>query len=194
MWERIEAGAPECSDGNDDDHDGREDLADPGCADAADLSERDAALVCDNGRDDDGDGLVDVAEDPGCEGAAGATEAGACEAGIPAARCHLQTMALALAAASPDDISEKLRTRLEKRVARAETKLGDAETRASGDAKRAQRKLRGVERQLEGISRKLERQLRAEEPKLEQTLGELLLRESRAARAEVAAARAALEP
>lgn len=194
MWERIEAGAPECADGDDDDHDGLVDLSDPGCAGAGDLSERDAAVACDNGRDDDGDGHVDVGEDPGCESAAGATEAGACESGILAARCHLQGMDLALRAASAGDVSEKLRRKLEKKIARALSKLDQAEARAEGNPRGARRKLRGVERQLAQISRQAERQLAADPPQLGLELGELLLREATAAGGEVAAARAALAP
>jgi hypothetical protein len=56
-----------CADGQDGDGDGRVDFpADPGCASAADASERAAALACDDGLDGDGDGLVDVPADPGC--------------------------------------------------------------------------------------------------------------------------------
>jgi hypothetical protein len=56
-----------CNDGKDDDRDGRVDLADPGCADAADPSETSPLLACDDGADNDGDLLVDAA-DPGCKG------------------------------------------------------------------------------------------------------------------------------
>ena len=58
-------GPPRCSNGLDDDGDGFVDLADPGCADAADNDERGPALVCDNGLDDDGDGATDC-EDTDC--------------------------------------------------------------------------------------------------------------------------------
>jgi hypothetical protein len=50
---------PECANGLDDDQDGSTDLADPGCSDAADTSERSPSLPCDNGLDDDGDGRAD---------------------------------------------------------------------------------------------------------------------------------------
>jgi cysteine-rich repeat protein len=66
------AEAPACSDGADNDGDGLADLADPGCANAADPDERSEA-DCDDGVDDDGDGLVDLA-DPGCAHGADASE------------------------------------------------------------------------------------------------------------------------
>ena len=50
---------PLCSDGIDNDKDGTTDLADAGCTDADDMSERGAVTECDNGIDDDGDGFVD---------------------------------------------------------------------------------------------------------------------------------------
>jgi hypothetical protein len=52
---------PPCSDGLDNDGDGLTDFAggDPGCADEADLSERDPSLPCDDGVDNDGDGRSD---------------------------------------------------------------------------------------------------------------------------------------
>jgi hypothetical protein len=58
-------GSFQCDDGVDNDGDGFVDLADPGCGDADDDSERDAGLPCDDGVDNDGDGFVDLA-DPGC--------------------------------------------------------------------------------------------------------------------------------
>jgi len=56
---------PQCSDGIDNDGDGRIDADDPGCADAADLDEHSPELACDDGIDNDGDGFVDAA-DPNC--------------------------------------------------------------------------------------------------------------------------------
>ena len=56
----------ECSDGVDNDGDGRIDLDDPGCTSASDPSEHDARFACDDGIDNDGDGLVDFA-DPVCQ-------------------------------------------------------------------------------------------------------------------------------
>lgn len=50
---------PLCSDGIDNDKDGAIDLADDGCTDASDMSERGAVSECDNGIDDDMDGFVD---------------------------------------------------------------------------------------------------------------------------------------
>ena len=55
----IVAPTPECDDGIDNDGDGEIDGDDPGCVDAADLSERDPSLVCDDGVDNDGDGGID---------------------------------------------------------------------------------------------------------------------------------------
>ena len=66
---------PACDDGLDNDGDGLVDFpADPGCSDATDTTETDAALICDDGLDNDGDGLADVANDPGCSSTADATE------------------------------------------------------------------------------------------------------------------------
>ena len=72
---------PDCSNGLDDDGDGLTDLEDPGCADAADASEKAAHLVCDDGEDDDGDGLVDFPQDPGCFSSAGPLEDPQCQDG-----------------------------------------------------------------------------------------------------------------
>jgi hypothetical protein len=76
---RIVKGAalPACSDGVDQDGDGRFDFPqDPGCASAAAAFEDPA---CDNGADDDGDGLADFPDDPGCGLAAGARENPQCD-------------------------------------------------------------------------------------------------------------------
>ena len=61
---------PQCADRNDNDGDGRADLADPGCDSAQDDSESPDPVLpqCANGKDDDGDGRVDL-EDAGCENA-----------------------------------------------------------------------------------------------------------------------------
>jgi len=60
--------APACSDGQDNDADGRIDLADPGCTDASDTDETDPPpAACADGRDNDRDGAIDLA-DPGCAG------------------------------------------------------------------------------------------------------------------------------
>jgi len=54
-----------CSDGRDNDRDGKIDVGrDPGCSSAADPAEREAA--CSDGRDNDRDGKIDVGRDPGC--------------------------------------------------------------------------------------------------------------------------------
>jgi hypothetical protein len=96
--EWAELFGPLCDDGIDNDADGTIDLADPGCADAADLSERDPTLVCDDGADNDGDGRFDFDEetfaapgdrytlpagsgDPGCGSASWVTENPACQDG-----------------------------------------------------------------------------------------------------------------
>ena len=57
-------GAPQCSDGDDNDDDGLIDLEDPGCDDALDNDER--QRQCADGEDNDGDGLTDFPSDPGC--------------------------------------------------------------------------------------------------------------------------------
>ena len=54
-----------CSNGIDDDADGTEDAADPGCANTSDIDERSPTLPCDNGVDDDGDGRKDFDPRPG---------------------------------------------------------------------------------------------------------------------------------
>jgi uncharacterized protein YkwD len=65
-----------CSNGKDDDGDGKVDYpADPGCASTTDNDEYNAppppppppaTYACSNGKDDDGDGKVDYPADPGC--------------------------------------------------------------------------------------------------------------------------------
>jgi hypothetical protein len=68
-----------CSDGLDDDGDGRVDFPDdPGCADAADATETALHLVCDDGLDNDRDGRVD-ARDPGCGDPTAPREDPACD-------------------------------------------------------------------------------------------------------------------
>jgi hypothetical protein len=87
---------PACSNGIDDDGDGLEDLADPGCASASDLDERSPTLPCDNGADDDGDGRKDFDPrthadvpnftagrgDPGCKDPSAPRENPKCQNGI----------------------------------------------------------------------------------------------------------------
>ncbi|MCA9539007.1 MAG: hypothetical protein KC620_08960, partial [Myxococcales bacterium] len=60
----VFVGAPQCSDGADNDGDGLIDLADPGCEDALDNDER--QRQCADGIDNDEDGLIDFPADPGC--------------------------------------------------------------------------------------------------------------------------------
>lgn len=66
-----------CSNGVDDDGDGRVDLADRGCRDAADDDESDEVPLpgCDDGEDNDGDGRVDL-EDSDCTSSADPREEG----------------------------------------------------------------------------------------------------------------------
>ncbi len=75
-------GGNACSDGIDNDGDGLVDLADAGCDDGADTSERSNLLVCDDGRDNDGDYGSDVGGDPGCIAPDGAREDPACSDGL----------------------------------------------------------------------------------------------------------------
>ena len=74
--------APQCSDGLDNDGDGKIDYpADAGCYDAADSSE--AGGVCDDGLDNDGDGKIDYPADPGCRFGWWSSETGGeCDDGI----------------------------------------------------------------------------------------------------------------
>jgi cysteine-rich repeat protein len=72
----------ECLDGRDNDGDHLADLRDPGCASAADSSERSPTLVCDDGGDNDADGTIDFPGDPGCRAATATIEDPACDDGI----------------------------------------------------------------------------------------------------------------
>ncbi len=72
---------PECSDGVDDDGDGKIDYPnDPGCTDPNDNDETDDCPSgpncpeCGNGKDDDGDGLIDYPADPQCKAASSTSE------------------------------------------------------------------------------------------------------------------------
>lgn len=63
------AGKDDCSDGDDNDADGRIDAVDPGCAFNGDIEAPDPDLAaCGDGVDNDGDGAVDL-DDQGCESA-----------------------------------------------------------------------------------------------------------------------------
>jgi large repetitive protein len=76
---------PVCSDGRDDDGDGKIDFpVDPGCTSATDDDESDGCSIspthpmcpeCGNGLDDDGDGLIDYPADPSCKSASSNSEA-----------------------------------------------------------------------------------------------------------------------
>jgi hypothetical protein len=91
----------DCDDGTDNDGDGFIDFVggDPGCADAADLSERSPLLICDDGADNDSDGRIDFdpvtyanpgdettlpsgTGDPGCKEPSWSTESPQCQDGI----------------------------------------------------------------------------------------------------------------
>jgi subtilisin family serine protease len=69
-----------CENGVDDDGDGLTDLADPGCANAADDSELGAA--CDDDVDNDGDGSTDFPDDVGCRSLSSALENPKCQDGL----------------------------------------------------------------------------------------------------------------
>jgi hypothetical protein len=69
---------PACSDGTDNDADGKIDYpADPGCTSATDTDETDPPPppACSDGTDNDADGKVDYPADPGCTGPADTDEA-----------------------------------------------------------------------------------------------------------------------
>ena len=71
----LEGAAAACANGADDDGDGLTDLADPGCTDASDASER-GVTPCDDGIDNDGDGRVDFDPDTFADPNAGAGDIG----------------------------------------------------------------------------------------------------------------------
>lgn len=76
---------PRCSNGADDDGDGRADFpAEPGCATPSDDDEADPATpaACANGLDDDMDGQVDYPADTGCTGAGADREDAVCGPGV----------------------------------------------------------------------------------------------------------------
>lgn len=62
----------QCSDGTDNDMDGRIDWEDPNCASPDDNTEQ--AARCSNGSDDDGDSVIDYPADPGCNSPEDASE------------------------------------------------------------------------------------------------------------------------
>ncbi|MFZ5468288.1 MAG: MYXO-CTERM sorting domain-containing protein [Myxococcota bacterium] len=70
-------GVAACSDGNDNDGDGKTDFpADPGCLSANDIDETDVPQ-CSDGADNDGDTQVDYPNDPGCSSFVDNSEVGA---------------------------------------------------------------------------------------------------------------------
>ncbi|MDB4934591.1 MAG: Tryptophan synthase alpha chain [Labilithrix sp.] len=77
------SGTAACSDGIDNDGDGKIDSADPGCTSGADTDETDVPQ-CSDGIDNDGDGKIDYPNDPGCSSYLDATEIGnpACSDGV----------------------------------------------------------------------------------------------------------------
>ena len=56
----------QCSDGTDNDGDGKTDLDDPGCSDISDSDEYNVYYQCSDGIDNDGDGSIDFPDDTGC--------------------------------------------------------------------------------------------------------------------------------
>src|SRR5262249_39650325 len=76
---------PQCSDGIDNDADGKIDYpSDPGCSSPIDNSETYVLPQGADGADNDGDGLIDYPADPGCSSKLDNTEAGppACSDGV----------------------------------------------------------------------------------------------------------------
>ena len=66
----------QCSDGTDNDGDGKIDFpADPGCSGPTDDDEADNKTECNDGVDNDGDGKIDFPADPGCSSARDNSEA-----------------------------------------------------------------------------------------------------------------------
>jgi micrococcal nuclease len=75
---------PACSDGADNDGDGRADYPlDPGCSSSTDTDERGASYQCDDGADNDADGVADYPGDSDCSSAYDSTESTP-----PGASCH----------------------------------------------------------------------------------------------------------
>ncbi len=73
-------GNPQCSDGVDNDGDGKVDFPnDNGCSSPNDNDER---PECSDGVDNDGDGLIDYPNDPGCSSAEDNSEANQCSDGV----------------------------------------------------------------------------------------------------------------
>ncbi len=64
--DEFNAPLTQCSDGLDNDNDGRVDMQDPGCTSPQDNNESDEPQ-CSDRRDNDGDGLTDWPADPGCQ-------------------------------------------------------------------------------------------------------------------------------
>ena len=70
----VSSATYQCSDGIDNDGNGKIDAADPGCYDTgafdpSDDNETDTLSQCSNFFDDDTDGLIDYPNDPGCSSA-----------------------------------------------------------------------------------------------------------------------------
>jgi hypothetical protein len=79
-WVGDACDLPACSDGIDNDRDGKTDYPDdPGCINAGWTHEQGQ---CENGVDDDGDGLIDSPADPGCGGKGWWIESPQCDDGI----------------------------------------------------------------------------------------------------------------
>jgi OOP family OmpA-OmpF porin len=85
----VVAAAAVCSDGQDNDGDGKIDYPnDPGCSTADDGDETDPP-VCSDGIDNDGDGLIDFPADKGCESADDLDETDPCKTPAPGERISL---------------------------------------------------------------------------------------------------------
>ncbi len=74
--DEFNAPLPQCSDGVDNDNDGRVDMLDPGCSSPQDNNESDDPQ-CSDRIDNDGDGRIDFPLDPGCASPADNDEASA---------------------------------------------------------------------------------------------------------------------
>ncbi len=71
----VEVSVETCSDGIDNDGDGKTDFPDdPGCEDVLDKNEVDPVFACSDGIDNDGDGKTDFPDDPGCDNSTDTSE------------------------------------------------------------------------------------------------------------------------
>jgi len=99
---------------------------------------------------------TDLCTDDHCQGSEGCVH-------LPKTRydgvtCRLETMGQLLAAAGPDEVADKVRTKLEGLLARAGANLEAA--RAAGTGKRAKRKLGTTAKLLKGVVKTVDTALR----------------------------------